>query len=133
MPKKLAKKFVKQTFELPGEVTREAVKQVGVIPAREKEPELADEELEEKRKKDEAMKRKRLTEIEAEIKQVVEKKEAVKAQTRQEEELEKKEKKKKEKEPLIQPKSKKSRRFTLGLKRKLERVLPEWVGRRISG
>lgn len=131
MPKKLAKKFVKQTFELPGGVTRKAAEQAGVVPSREERPEMREEELEEKRKKDEAMSRKLKVQLEAELKQEVEKGKAARAQAQQAEELKKKEEV--PEEPLKEPETKRPRKLLAGLRARWRKVRPEWAGGRAGG
>lgn len=133
MAKKLVRKVVRDTFEVPGEIVKTAAEQVGVIPQKkEEEPELSEEELEERRKKDEAIRKKRLAEIEEEIKHEVEKRKAIKVQSQQAEEAEKK-KRVEEIKPLEEPKAKRPRGLLMGLKRRWEKFRPEWAGRRVGG
>jgi len=120
MPKKLAKKVVKQTFELPSDVTKEAARQAGVIPRHEEEPELTKEQLEEKRKKERAESMKGAAQIEAELAEMVRKREKERRMRRKAQE---KREKKEPVKPLVQPTSKPKRGSWLARHPRLSRLL----------
>lgn len=131
MPKKLAKKIVKQTFELPSQITKTAAEQVGMIPKKEEEKlKLTEQELKKKEKEERAQSMMKAAQIEAELLRL--------RQKRKEEELLRRERKPEEKEeeskkPLVEPQPKRPQGFLAGLKARLQKSRAELAGRRISG
>jgi hypothetical protein len=128
---KTAKKVVRDIFEAPAEIGREAARQMGILPRK--------EDLERERKEKEVLKKRaqeeRTTslqmarEIEREIKEMVKKRQQEKAKRK----LSFEEPEKKSPKPLAEPKTKKPRGLVAGLRARLQKSRPELAGRRTSG
>lgn len=132
MPKKLVKKIVVETIKEPAKVVEKAAEQTGVILPRETGPELSQEELAEKKRKDEAFTRRQSAKLDRELKEITEEKKAARIQAQRAEELRKEEENIPTKQ-LIQPKPKRPRQFLYGLKQRLAKTRPETAGRRVGG